>query len=208
MGTLKKPENELEGVHYSMLQEYLETGNTGLVENSEMILYLEQLDKVRGWHYSLMTESKVLKALKLDYPSMSLKVAKTRYADAINYFYGDTTIKKTAYRNMIADEMYKAYTAAILSAKETKDYKTAVDILYRSIEVRGSMEAEPDVLPDHLLERKTPIYVLNPELVGLPKANRNILAEQIDSMPITELKKSELKQHAGIETINLFVEDE
>lgn len=208
MGTLKNISNELEGVHYSILQEYLEKGDKVLIENPEMILYLEQLDKIRGWHYSLMTENKVINALLLDYKGLSRREAKTRYADAINYFYGDTTIKKEAHRNMVADEMYKAYTAAILSAKEPKDYKIAVDILFKSIEVRGSMESDPDQLPDHILEKKTPVYVIDPEWVGLPKANRNLLAEQIDAMPITEFKKIKLKQEAGIESLQIFDEDE
>jgi len=208
MGTIKNISNEFEGIHYSILLEYIETGNKDLIGNDEMILYLEQLDKVRGWHYSLMTENKIINALFLAYPKLSQRAAKTRYIDAVNYFYGDTEIKKEAYRNMAADEMYKAYTAAILSAKEPKDYKIAVDILYRSMEVRGSMDPDPDKLPDHLFENKTPIYVMNPELVGLPAANRNLLAEQIDSMPITELKKRKLKQEGGIEALELFGEDE
>ena len=207
MGSLKQLSKDLEGVHYAILQEYLETGNASLVSNPEMVLYLDQLDKIRGWHYSLLTEDKIIKALLLDYKDMSRREAKSRYSDAINYFYGDSEIKKEAYRNMVADEMYKAYTAAILSAKEPRDYKIAVEILYKSIEVRGAMDDEKDTLPESVFENKTPIYVMNPELVGLPKADRNILADQIDKMAITELKKKRLKGEAGIGDLELF-EDE
>lgn len=207
MGSLKKISKDLEGVHYSILQEYLETGNSSLVSNKEMILYLEQLDKVRGWHYSLLTESKIIKALMLDYADLSSREAKSRYSDAINYFYGDTEIKKEAYRNMMADEMYKIYTAAILSAKEDKDYKNAADILFKAATLRGVFDEDKDTLPESVFENKTPIYVMNPELVGLPKADRNILADQIDKMAITELKKKRLKGEAGIGDLELF-EDE
>jgi len=40
------------------------------------------------------------------------------------------------------------------------------------------------------------------------RADRNILAQQIDDMPITELKKKTIKQHAGIDAIELFPEED
>jgi len=203
MGTRQ---DDLEGIHYSVLQEYLETGNKELIENPEMVAYLEQLDVVRGWHYSLSTEDKIIRALLLKYPDMNRRTAKSRYADAMNYFYCDTVIKKEAYRNMGADELYKAYIAAVKSAKEPKDYKLAADILYKSLEVRGAMKEDPEQLPEHIFENQTPVFVLDPSLLNLPKADRNTLAAQIDSYPITELKKKTLKQHAGIEAIELFEE--
>ena len=196
----------IEGIHYAVLQEYLETGNKALIENPEMIAYLEQLDVIRGWHYSLNTEDKIIRALLLKHPNMSRMTAKSRYADAMNYFYCDTVIKKEAYRNMGADELYKLYTAAVDSAKEPKDYKLAGEILYKSLEVRGSMKDDPEQLPDHIFENRTPVFVMDPTLLNLPKADRNVLAEQIDNYPITELKKKTLKQHAGMDAIELFPE--
>lgn len=208
MGDLAKLNKELEGIHYSILQDYLETGNKELIENESMFIYLEQLDKVRGWHYSLQTESKIVKALIAAYPGMNPREAKSRYTDTINYFYGDTEIKQEAYKNMIADEMHKVFIAMILSAKENKDYKAAADVLYKEATIRGVFEKEEEKLPAHLFENKTNIYVINPELVGLPKANRNAIAEQIDSMPITELEKKKLRGESGIEALQLFDEDE
>jgi hypothetical protein len=199
---------DLEGLHYTILQEYLETGDKKIIESPEMVEYLEQLDLVRGWHYSLYTESKIIRALQLKYTSMSYDVARRRYTDAINYFYCDTAIKKEAYRNLAADELYKAYTAAIMSAREPKDYKIAADILFKSLEARGAMDDDPEELPDHIFENRTPVFVLDPGALKLPKADRNVLANQIDNMPITELKKQKLKQHAGIESLELFDDDD
>lgn len=208
MGIVTKIQSELEGVHYSILQEYLETGNKKLIENDDMLLYLEQLDKVRGWHYSLQTENKIINALRLDYQNLSHREAKSRYADTINYFYGENTIKKEAYRNMVADQMELLAKAATLSAKENKDYKIASDIYKSSIEVRGSMEKDPEKLPDHIYENKTQIFVLDPTLLGLPKADRNVLAEQIDSFAVTELIKKKLKGEASIGSIEIFPEED
>lgn len=195
---------ELEGLHYAVLQEYLETGDKALIENEEMVAYLEVLDLIRGWHYSLHTPSKILKALQLKYPDIKTHVAKRLYADAMNYFYCDIHIKKEAYRNMGADELFKLYTATVRSAKEPRDYKIAADILFKSLEARGALQDDPEGLPDHIYENKTPVFVMDPTLLKLPKADRNELARQIDDMPITELKKAKLKQHAGIEAIELF----
>ena len=197
---------DIEGIHYTILQEYLETGDKSLIENPDMVEYLEQLDVIRGWHYSLYTEDKIIRAFLLKYPDLSRSTAKNRYADAINYFYCDTFIKKEAYKNLGADDLYKLYVATVKSAKEPRDYKIAADILFKSLEVRGVMDDDPEELPDHIFENRTPVFVMDPTLLNLPKADRNILAKQIDDLAITELKKNTIKQHAGIGAIELFPE--
>jgi len=199
-------QHDLEGIQFEVLQEYLETGNASLIESPEMVEYLEQLELIRGWYYSLNTQDKIIKALCLKYKHLKPNTAKKRYVDAMNYFYCDTTIQKEAYRNMAADDLFNLYIAATKSAKDPKDYKIAADIRYKSLEARGSMQDDPEQLPDHIFEPRTAVFVMDPTLLNLPKADRNILAKQIDDMPITEIKKGVIKQHAGIDAIELFPE--
>lgn len=204
MGSKK---SDIEGLQYGILQEYLETGEASLIKDPEMVTYLEQLELVRGWHYSLNTEAKIIKALMLQYSDLKPNEAKSRYTDAINYYYCDTTIKKEAQRNMAASDLYNLYIATTRSAKEPKDYKIAADIRFKALQASGAMEDDPEQLPNHIYENPTQVFVMDPTLLGLPKANRNVLGKQIDALSITELKKARLKQHASIDAIELFPED-
>lgn len=194
----------LEGLHYEILMEFINTGKTKSIEDPEMIIYLEQLELIRRWHDSLQHETKILRALCLAYPNLNLRTAKTRYNDSLNYFYSDTTIKKSAWRNLYADKLDKLANAVILSAKEAKDYKYAADILHKAVTVRGSMEPEKDIIPDDIFIQKQPIFIMDPSMIGLQKADRNILAKQIDQFALTEGQKDKLKQEAGVADFQLL----
>ena len=196
-------QSKLEGLHYEILQAYLETGDTSVIEDKDMVLYLEQLELVRGWHYSLQSERKILNALVASYPNLTIRTAKTRYTDAINYYYGDVQIKKIAYRNKAADAIERLATAIIKSAKEPKDYKYAGDLIHKAEIVRGSMEPDTPTLPDHIYQQRQPIYVLDPTMLGLPKADRNQIAKQIENFEITEAQKQKLIQESGVAVFDL-----
>lgn len=191
-------ESNLEGLHFDILMEYINTGKTEGIQDPEMIIYLEQLELVRRWYDSLQHESKIIRALCLAYSDLTPRSAKTRYNDSMNYFYSDTTIKKSAYRNKAADKMEKLANAVILSAKEPKDYKYAAEILHKAEIVRGSMEADKDVIPDDIFHQKQPIFIMDPSMIGLPRADRNVLAKQIETFALTEGQKDKLKQEAGV----------
>lgn len=197
-------ESSLEGMHFEILMEFINTGDTSSIKDPEMILYLEQLELVRRWYDSLQHESKIIRALCLQYESLNPRTAKTRYNDSVNYFYSDTTIKKSSYRNKAADKMEKIANAIILSAKEPKDYKYAADVLHKAEIVRGSMEPDKEIIPDSIFNQKQPIYIMEPGMIGLQKADRNVLANQIDQFALTEGQKDKIKQEAGVDDFQIL----
>lgn len=196
-------ESKLEGLHYEILMDYIDTGNTELIKDPEMIIYLEQLELCRRWYDALHHESKIIRALCLQYNDLTPRTAKSRYQDSMNYFYSDTTIKKTAYRNMAADKIVKAANLILITAKEPKDLKYAGDLLHKAEVVRGSMEPTVEKLPDHILQQRQPIFIMDPTLIGLEKADRNVLAKQIESYNIPEMEKEKIKQEAGVIPFNI-----
>ena len=104
--------------------------------------------------------------------------ARQMYSEAINLFYLNDTIENNAHRNMVFDNLMKA--------------------------ARIKQLDRPDpVKPKELDEKPFKVYDLDPEKVGLPSANRNLLAAQIDSMPdIPSREKVRLKRDANVVDID------
>ncbi len=195
--------SKFEGLHYEILMEYINTGNTKNIEDPEMVEYLEQLDKIRGWFNSLMSKEKIIRAIMLQFNITDERTAESRYIDTLNYFYADTDIRKETWRNIYAEKLDKLANAAILSAKEVKDYKIAKELIMAALEARGANKEDVDKLPDHIFKQRQPVYVMDPTMLGLPKADRNELARQIEAFPLKETVKEKLKQEAGAEDFNI-----
>ena len=101
--------------------------------------------------------------------------ARQMYSEAINLFYLNDTIENNAHRNMVFDNLMKAAHVVLQNAVNSKE----------------------------LDEKPFKVYDLDPEKVGLPSANRNLLAAQIDSMPdIPSREKVRLKRDANVVDID------
>jgi hypothetical protein len=197
-----KKDSDLEGMHYEMLMEWLNTGKSKAMPD-EMLLYLEQINKARGWKESLLNENAIVKALMADYPELTRTAAKTRYKDAYNYYYLDDTVKKEAHINWYASLLDKLISATIKSAKEPKDYDIARKLIESIITTRKLLEDKIQEIPGHALEYKQPIFVMDPTLVELPKTNRDTLKKQIQAFRIKEKEKQEAFMDAGVEPYDL-----
>ncbi len=200
---------ELEGLHLGLLEDWVEKGRTDELPD-EMVRYLEQLNFVNGLWNSLNSPQRIISKLVVTYPELDKITAKSRFEDAVTWFYLDDGIKKDAWRNMLFEKMMKLVDAAILSARSVDDYNKASLILERAYRVKALDKEDPDKIPESAFERPIKIYSDNiGDFADLPPAsNRNLLAQYVDQMNLQEAEKLRIKQEMGVEAMELFPEDE
>ncbi|ANW96741.1 hypothetical protein AXE80_10845 [Wenyingzhuangia fucanilytica] len=192
-----RKDSKLEGLHHEILMDWITSEKTESLD-PEMVEYLTQLDKCRGWHYSLKNENYIIKALMAEYPKLTRTAAKTRYVNAMNYFYADTEIKQEAYINMYAQDLDRIKELIILTAKAPEQAVLAVKPIKEAVLLRGLLKDKKEALPAHLFEPQQPIIVMDSNLLSIPKVDRNVLAAQIDSFQNVSVKdKDRLKRESG-----------
>ena len=88
------------------------------------------------------------------------------------------------------------------NAVNSKDMEVYGNLTVQAARIKQLDRPDP-VKPKELDEKPFKVYDLDPEKVGLPSANRNLLAAQIDSMPdIPSREKVRLKRDANVVDID------
>ena len=205
----KKIQTELEGLHYSILEDWVDKGRTEKFPQDiaeDMAHYLKQLNFVNGLWNSCHTPQKIIAKLILTYPELDKTTAKSRFEDAMNWFFMDDKVKADAYRNMIFEKQLQLVDAAILSAKSVDDYNKASLMLERAYKAKGLDKTEEDKIPDNAFDKPIKIYSLDTgDFADLPQnSNRNLLAQYIDEMNLTEEQRLKIKQDADIVPKEIF----
>ena len=73
--------------------------------------------------------------------------------------------------------------------------------------MRGVFDEKVQEIPDELRQRPIVIYTINPEQLGLARANRQELAKMIDEIPdINDSDRKRVKRDAGVFEFQLFEE--
>ena len=124
------------------------------------------------------------------------------YAEALNLFYLNDTVENDAYRSILFDNLQKAALAVLQNATSAKDMEVYGNLLVQAAKVKQLDKPDPVKLKQ-VDEKPIKWYDLSPESVGLPAANRQNLARQIDQMQdLPEGEKVRLRRDANIEDIN------
>lgn len=126
------------------------------------------------------------------------------YAEAIEMFFSSRQVSKEAMRAKLADQLDTLHAAAVSSARSTKDYEIAANILYQKAKVLRLDQQDPEVLPATQYTRQYRLLSLSPESIGLPPANRDVLAAQINALGLTENVTKRLRMEAGIEDVDIL----
>lgn len=200
----KKP-SELEGLHFTILEDWVNKGSSETLPE-EMELYLRQLNTVNGLWNACNSPQNIIRKLCLAYPELNQATAKSRYEDAMTWFYLDEGIKMDAFSNMIAEQMLKLATATVKSATCNNDYKIAGQLFKDAWLIKGGDKPQQEKIPDSAFSKPIKIYSTDvTEFTDLPATtNRNLLGEWVDDMNLTESKKLKLKQEIGLEPKELF----
>lgn len=177
---------------WEAVQEYIASGSRGRLSPQEEH-YLDLLNLVFSLD-SQYGKRNVIKFLVSPYFGFSYSQATDLYSEAIETFYANRGISKDAMRQKTADQLDAAYMAAITVARTTKDYKNAAEILKMKAEVLGLDREDPVVLTRTVYKKSYRILSLDPESIGLAKADRRELKEIIDGVLVSGAPESERKR--------------
>lgn len=190
-------EKIMEGDHYLLLEQW--SADESVVLPEGMNEYVKQLEYARGFIYSGASPNNASRKLQLHFPNLSMKQAKSRVRDSVEYFYIDGDLKKDAYRHIHYEKQMQAAQLVLETAKSAADIKIASEIWERAGRAKQLHLPDAEEFPEGMFEQKWKIYSLDTSDVGLPDmADRNQLGTMIDSFNIIESEKIRLKQDAGV----------
>lgn len=214
MNALDKYNSKLEKAdvdYYNQLHEYIETGTIKKAP-PEIIEYYERLDTIRSMHQKGHSKTFIINTLVASGEkrerALTKYIASKLYSDALNFFYLDAfEIKKAAFRNSYAERV----DHAIEVAWQKQDLTNFAALVKLAAQLRGLDEPEPPAPRERA--RPVVIYSINPEDVGIPRADRRTLAQFIDNLPeLSEKQKNKIRNDAGVnDNYSLFeeiIEDE
>lgn len=126
------------------------------------------------------------------------------FEHSINLFYIDNKIEKKALRNLKAQQLEDAADMLLRTARFPKDFEVYAKLIKLSAEIRQLNLPDPPEMPKDTYNKPYRVYTFDPNLIGVERVDRNILARQIDSITgITEAEKQKVKADACVETIPL-----
>lgn len=191
---------EKEGA-FQRIQDYIASGSQGGLSDKEK-MYIDLLNLV----YSLdgqYGKRRTIKFLTASPINLSYDHASDVYAEATELFYCNRKVSKEAIRNKMADQFDTLYIAARNAAQTSKDYEIAASILANKARALQLDKDDPERLPPEVYLRQYRVLSLTPKAIGLPPANRDELAKQIDGIVAPEAVKERLKMDAGVKDADI-----
>jgi hypothetical protein len=127
--------NDLRDIELDEIYDFIENG-IPTDDKSETMIYMLEMDKVRGMALRIdkyaSKDAIVNHLIKVD--KYSRYFATKLYNNTMEYFYCDTTISKTAWRNIYAEKMEKVINFSIHVMKDASE--TARSARYRRLPFR------------------------------------------------------------------------
>lgn len=191
---------EKEGA-FERIQEFIANGSKGTLPGNEQV-YIQLLNLI----YSLdgqYGKRRTIKFLTTPPFNIPYQRASDIYSEAMELFYCNRNVSKEAMRNKLADQFDSLYIAARDSAKNTRDYERAANILVCKAKALQVDRDDPAKLPAELYQPMYRLLSVTPETIGLPAANRDELERQIDGVLAPESIKRRLKVDAGIRDLDI-----
>lgn len=200
----------IDDIDLADIYEFMERGD---VKNApqHIVDYLHLLDKIRGMRLRIDqfgSKDIIVKELMLTENLSRYKAGKI-YDEAIEYFYSDTTISKTAWRNVYADMMDKMINVAAQLVRDIQGAEKVAKMAKEAAVLRGVDLPDKEEMPKDLDKRPFVVYSTDAEMLGLPKANRTRLAQMIDALPdLSEKERIRIKSEAQILPIKVFLDEQ
>jgi hypothetical protein len=202
--------NDLRDIELDEIYDFMENG-IPTDDKSATMIYMLEMDKVRGMALRIdkyaSKDAIVNHLIKVD--KYSRYFATKLYNNTMEYFYCDTTISKTAWRNIYAEKMEKVINFSIRVMKDTSDASKVGKMIAELGKMRQLDQPDIDDFPSELFDRPFKLYTLDPEMAGIPKADRREISAFIDGLPeLSELEKEVIRREAGILPLKVFLDND
>lgn len=192
----------IDQINLKDIYDFMETGNAANAPE-HIVAYLDLLDMVRGMFLRMDkwgSKEAIIKHLMVSSQHKLSRYKANQVCDeAQEYFYRDTQISKSAWRNIYADKIDKMINFAMLTVKDVNDAQKVVKMCLDAGVLRAVNEPDKEELPAEIFQPPFVVYTWDTEALEMPKVNRQKLSEMIDKYPeLTEKEKIRIKQEALI----------
>jgi len=192
----------IDQINLKDIYDFMETGNTANAPE-HIVAYLDLLDMVRGMFLRMDkwgSKEAIIKHLMISSQHKLSRYKANQVCDeAQEYFYRDTQISKSAWRNIYADKIDKMINFAMLTVKDVNDAQKVVKMCLDAGVLRAVNEPDKEELPAEIFQPPFVVYTWDTEALEMPKVNRQKLSEMIDKYPeLTEKERIRIKQEALI----------
>lgn len=165
------------------LLEFLETGSPGNVP-PKLLAYMQMLEKIWSMYcrmFEYPNKEAIVKYLVIVDKLQRYQAVKL-INDALNYFSAENHLPKITWKNLIADKMLKAFTAAIRLAKTSRDFLDAVKIL-KEMAVVLQLDKEEILEMEDDLMKQIQVLTTDIRMFGEEPEDRRAIAQFIDAIP-------------------------
>ncbi|RHH50006.1 hypothetical protein DW206_05045 [Bacteroides ovatus] len=188
--------------YFDRLQDYLASGCTMELTGDEMDYY-NALYALIGIQRKYGKDN-AISFLMHDPFQVKRARAREMYNEAINLFFANDSVENNAHRNMMYDNLQKAAQVVLMNAHSSKDMEVYGNLMIQAAKIKQLDKPDPQKRKE-VNEKPIKIYMLDTQAVGMPQVNRQLLAEQIDSIPdIPEREKVRLKRDAQVIDVDII----
>ncbi len=187
--------------YFDILQDYIQSGCTIELTDDELDYY-NVLYAMVGIYRKYGKDNAIAFLMHKPFEVERMR-ARQMFSEALNLFYLNDSVENDAYRNMLFDDLNKAALVVLQNASCAKDMEVYGNLKVQAAKIKQLDKPDP-VKPLELENKFIKVYDLDPSAVGLPSANRNILAQQIDGLDVPLREKERLRQDAGIEDVDII----
>ena len=188
--------------YFDRLQDYLASGCTMELTGDEMDYY-NALYALIGIQRKYGKDN-AISFLMHDPFQVKRPRAREMYNEAINLFFANDSVENNAHRNMMFDNLQKAAQVVLMNAHSSKDMEVYGNLMIQAAKIKQLDKPDPQKRKE-VNEKPIKIYMLDTQAVGMPQVNRQLLAEQIDSIPdIPEREKVRLKRDAQVIDVDII----
>lgn len=171
--------------------------------------YLNLLDKIRGMliRFDKYPNDEVIVKHLVIVDQLTRAKARIVIAEAREYFWVDKIVSKDAWIGIYAEKMDKVANLSALAIKDVRDGALVLKMYKEIFEVRTSNMDEGNEIAYELINQpRFTIYTMNPEDLGLPKANRNNIKALIESktLELSDKEKNQIFREADILPFEIF----
>ncbi|WP_244983341.1 MULTISPECIES: hypothetical protein [Bacteroides] len=166
--------------YFDRLQDYLASGCTMELTDDEMDYY-NALYALIGIQRKYGKDN-AISFLMHDPFQVKRARAREMYNEAINLFFANDSVENNAHRNMMYDNLQKAAQVVLINAHSSKDMEVYGNLMIQAAKIKQLDKPDPQKRKE-VNEKHIKIYMLDTQAVGIPQVNRQLLAEQIDSIP-------------------------
>lgn len=188
--------------YFDRLQDYLASGCSMELTDDEMDYY-NALYALIGIQRKYGKDN-AISFLMHDPFQVKRARAREMYNEAINLFFANDSIENNAHRNIMYDNLQKAAQVVLINAHSSKDMEVYGNLMIQAAKIKQLDKPDPQKRKE-VGDKPIKIYMLDTQAVGIPQVNRQLLAEQIDSIPdIPEREKVRLKRDAQVIDVDII----